>query len=60
MIVINTPSWTVCQWDVKAAYLQADLDPAHQIYIQNINQSGQTEYWKLHKALYGLKQAGHK
>ena len=47
------------QWDVKAAYLQADLDPEHQIYVKDLTESGETEYWKLHKALYGLKQAGH-
>ena len=51
--------WTVLQWDVKAAYLQADLDPKHQIYVKDLTESGETEYWKLHKALYGLKQAGH-
>ena len=51
--------WTVMQWDVKAAYLQADLDPEHQIYVKDLTESGETEYWKLHKALYGLKQAGH-
>ena len=45
------------QWDVKAAYLQAPLN--HDIYVQDINEKGETEYWKLHKALYGLKQAGH-
>ena len=51
--------WTVTQWDVKAAYLQADLDPEHQIYVKDLTESGETEYWRLHKALYGLKQAGH-
>ena len=51
--------WTVRQWDVKAAYLQADLDPEHQIYVKDLTESGETEYWKLHKALYGLKQACH-
>ena len=51
--------WTVMQWDVKAAYLQADLDPSHQIYVKDLTEHGETEYWKLHKALYGLKQAGH-
>ena len=49
--------WEVLQWDVKAAYLQADLD--HEIYVKDLTESGETEYWKLHKALYGLKQAGH-
>ena len=42
---------------MKAAYLQAPLN--HDVYVQDINEKGETEYWKLHKALYGLKQAGH-
>ena len=49
--------WMVMQWDVKAAYLQANL--RHEIYVKDLTESGETEYWKLHKALYGLKQAGH-
>ena len=56
-IAINTQEWTVLQWDVKAAYLQANL--THDIYVKDVSETGQTEYWKLHKALYGLKQAGH-
>ena len=51
--------WAGIQWDVKAAYLQADLDPEHQIYVKDLTESGETQYWKLHKALYGLKQAGY-
>ena len=58
-IAVNTPGWTVMQWDVKAAYLQANLDPNHEIYVKDLTETGETEYWKLHKALYGLKQAGH-
>ena len=46
------------QWDIKAAYLQAPL--THEVYVQDTNQKGETEYWRLNKALYGLKQAGHK
>ena len=49
--------WDIRQWDVVAAYLQADLK--HQIYVSDINEKGEVEYWLLHKALYGLKQAGH-
>ena len=49
--------WAIRQWDVKAAYLQAPL--THEIYVQDINEKGQAEYWRLNKALYGLKQAGH-
>ena len=51
--------WTVLQWDVKAAYLQADLDPKHEIYVKDLKEDNTVEYWRLHKALYGLKQAGH-
>ena len=51
--------WTVMQWDVKVAYLQADLDPEHQIYVKDLKEDNTVEYWRLHKALYGLKQAGH-
>ena len=57
-LAINN-NWEVSQWDVKAAYLQADLDPNHEIFVQDLTDEGTTEYWKLHKALYGLKQAGH-
>ena len=49
--------WYVRQWDVVAAYLNAPL--THEVYVQDTNEQGQTEYWRLHKALYGLKQAGH-
>ena len=56
-IAIDTPGWTVMQWDVKAAYLQANLD--HEIYVKDLTESGETEYWRLHNALYGLKQAGY-
>ena len=46
--------WAVRQWDVFATYLQALLE--HDVYITDVNEEGETEYWKL---LYGLKQAGH-
>ena len=49
--------WSVAQWDVIAAYLQADLQ--HEIYVKDLTETGQLEYWKLHKVLYRLKQAGH-
>ena len=49
--------WKVLQWDVKAAYLQAPLD--HEIFVKDLKENRETEYWKLHKALYGLKQVGH-
>ena len=49
--------WEICQWDVVAAYLQADLQ--HPVYIADTTKAGETKYWKPHKALYGLKQASH-
>lgn len=48
--------WSI-RWDVVTAYLQALLH--HDVYISDINENGETEYWKLNKALYRLKQAGH-
>ena len=59
VLALNTPGWKVLQWDVKAAYLQADLDPKHEIYVKDLKEDCTYEYWRLHKALYGLKQAGH-
>ena len=56
-MLVTNPYPTVLQWDVKATYLQANLK--HEIYVKDLTESGETEYWKLHKALYGLKQAGH-
>ena len=56
-VAVNTPEWTVMQWDVKAAYRQGDLD--HEIYVKDLKEDNTVEYWLLHKALYGLKQAGH-
>jgi hypothetical protein len=56
LVTALAKGWKVRQWDVVAAYLQAKL--RHDIYV-DINENGETEYWKLHKALYGLKQAGH-
>ena len=57
LTIQSSPRLAIRQWDVKAAYLQAPLN--HDVYVQDINEKGETEYWKLHKALYGLKQAGH-
>ena len=57
VLVLNTPGWEVLQWDIKAAYLQADLK--HEIYVKDLKEDGTYEFWQLHKALYGLKQAGH-
>jgi hypothetical protein len=49
--------WEIRQWDVVAACLQAPLH--HDVYISDINENGEKEYWKLNKVQYGLKQAGH-
>ena len=57
LIIALHNNWAIRQWDVVAVYLQAYLH--HDVYISNINEQGQTEYWKLGKALYGLEQAGH-
>ena len=57
LAIQQTPRLAIRQWDVKAAYLQAPLN--HEVYVQDINEKGEIEYWILHKALYGLKQAGH-
>ena len=57
LVIALYRNWAIRQWDVVAAYLQALLK--HDIYITDINEDGETEYWKVHKALYGLKQAGH-
>jgi len=57
LVIALYRNWAIRQWDIVAAYLQALLK--HDIYIMDINEDGETEYWKLHKALYGLKQAGH-
>jgi len=57
LVIALHREWAVRQWDVIAAYLQALLK--HDVYITDINEAGETEFWKLDKALYGLKQAGH-
>ena len=57
LIIALHRNWAIRQWDVVAAYLQAELH--HDIYVSDVNEEGLVEYWKLNKALYGLKQAGH-
>ena len=49
--------WDILQWDVIAAYLQAELH--HDVYVSDVNEDGELQYWKLNKTLYGIKQAGH-
>jgi hypothetical protein len=41
------------------AYIWVELDPHHKIYMTDINENGETEYWILHLALNGLQKAGH-
>jgi hypothetical protein len=57
LVVAMYRDWDVRQWD--AAYLQADLDPKHKVYIEDTNEKGEVKYWLVHKALYGLKQSSH-
>jgi len=57
LVIALFRGWEIRQWDVVAAYLQALLH--HDVYVSDINEDGEIEYWKLNKALYGLKQAGH-
>jgi hypothetical protein len=52
-------NWNIRQWDVVTAYLQADLDPKQNMYIEDTNEKGEVKYWLVHKALYGLKQSSH-
>ncbi|MBC8079188.1 MAG: DDE-type integrase/transposase/recombinase, partial [Gorillibacterium sp.] len=56
-VAMMAKGWRFRQWDVVGAYLQADL--RHNIYVTDIDEHGNIEFWKLHKALYGLKQAGY-
>jgi hypothetical protein len=59
LVVAMYRDWDIRQWDVIAAYLQADLDPKHKVYIEDTNEKGEVKYWLVHKALYGLKQSSH-
>jgi hypothetical protein len=59
LVIALYHGWEIQQWDVVAAYLQADLNPRHKIYIEDTNENGETEYWILPTAFYRLKQAGH-
>jgi len=51
------------EWDIKAAYLHADLDE-HVLMIppaglEQYDSDGNRLVWQLQKSLYGLKQSGH-
>jgi len=50
LVIAQHRDWAIRQWDVVAAYLQALLQ--HDVYITDINEDGETEYWKLDKAMY--------
>jgi len=50
--------WNVSQLDIKAAYLNADLDKDIYVNIPQGDINYKNGYWKLNKALYGLKQSG--
>ena len=57
LIIALYRNWEIRQWDVIAAYLQAQLH--HDVYISDVHAEGEVECWKLNKALYGPKQAVH-
>jgi len=57
LVIALHRKWAIRQWDVVAAYLQVNLH--HDIYVRDLNENGEIEYWKLNKALYGLKRTGH-
>lgn len=51
-------NYNIYQIDVKAAYLNAELEEDIYMRIPEGDSNYQNGYWKLNKALYGLKQAG--
>eukprot|EP00833_Pecoramyces_ruminatium_P014940 jgi/Orpsp1_1/1188972/evm.model.d7180000068605.1 len=50
--------WPIYQLDIKAAYLNANLDKEIYTTIPPGDTNFGRGYWKLNKALYGLKQSG--
>ena len=50
--------WSVFQLDIKAAYLNANLDKDIYVAISPGDQNYNKGFLKLNKALYGLKQSG--
>ena len=50
--------WDILQLDIKAAYLNANLDKDIYVKIPPGDPNFGRGYWKLNKALYGLKQSG--
>jgi len=57
LVIALHRDWDIRQWDVIAAYLQAELH--YDVCVSDVNEDGGIEYWELNKALYGLKQSGH-
>jgi len=50
--------YNIYQIDIKAAYLNADIDEELYIDVPPGDDNYKKDFWKLNKALYGLKQAG--
>ncbi len=50
--------WEIIQLDIKAAYLNADLDKEIYTEIPLGDKNYKKGFWRLNKALYGLKQSG--
>ena len=50
--------WNIYQLDIKAAYLNADLDKTIYVNIPPGDINYKKGFWKLNKALYGLRQSG--
>jgi hypothetical protein len=44
LVIVLYRGWNIRQSDVVAAYLQAELDSQHKIYMVDINEKGETEY----------------
>ena len=50
--------WNIQQLDIKAAYLNANIDKTLYIQIPKGDKNFKKGFWRLNRALYGLKQAG--
>ena len=48
-------NYEIHQLDVKAAYLNADLEEEIYMEVPEGDDNYKKKYWKLNKALYGLK-----
>jgi len=42
LVITLYRGWAIRQWDVVAAYLQAELH--HDVYVSDVNEKGETEY----------------